>query len=38
MNNRLEKKRALVAWAWLASPEASYVTGASLSIDGGYTA
>jgi 3-oxoacyl-[acyl-carrier protein] reductase len=24
--------------AWLASPEASYVTGASLSIDGGYAA
>jgi 3-oxoacyl-[acyl-carrier protein] reductase len=24
--------------AWLASPEAAYVTGASLAIDGGYTA
>jgi 3-oxoacyl-[acyl-carrier protein] reductase len=24
--------------AYLASPEAAYVTGASLSIDGGYTA
>ena len=36
MNHRLENKRALVAW--LASPEAAYVTGASLAIDGGYTA
>jgi 3-oxoacyl-[acyl-carrier protein] reductase len=31
-----ENKAALVAY--LASPEAGYVTGASLTIDGGFTA
>ena len=36
MSRRLENKRTPVAW--LASPEAAYVTGASLAIDGGYTA
>lgn len=35
-NGKSEEIAAMVAW--LAGPEASYVTGASLTIDGGFKA